>query len=98
MFGLRSYFRFVNGGEIGTHKWQQITGLLTKEMVSTSSIMIGDRDGDLIAAHRNGLQAAGVLWGYGSRVELEKERPQFLLAHPTALVSLHGGVARAVTL
>ena len=88
MFGLRSHFRFVNGAEIGTHKWQQIADLLAKGLVSTSSIMIGDRNVDLIAAHRNGLQAAGVLWGYGSRAELENEHPRFLLRHPAELVSL----------
>lgn len=97
VFGLRSHFRFVNGGEIGTYKWQQITGLLAKRLVSTSSIMIGDRGVDLIAAHCNGLRAAGVLWGYGSRAELENEQPRFLLAHPTEVVSLGGGVICAGT-
>ncbi len=90
MFGLRSHFRLVNGGEVGTHKWQQIEGLLAKGLVSTSSIMIGDRDVDLIAAHRNGLQSAGVLWGYGSRAELANEQPRHLLAHPSELVMLGG--------
>jgi len=97
MFGLRSHFRFVNGGEIGTHKWQQIEGLVARGMISTSSIMIGDRDVDLIAAHRNGLQAAGVLWGYGSREELEKEQPRDLLTHTSELVSLGGNTLHAVT-
>ena len=34
MFGLRSHFRFVSGGEIGVHKWQQIESLLTQGLVS----------------------------------------------------------------
>ena len=52
--------------------------------------MVGDRAVDLIAAHRNGLQAAGVLWGHGSRAELENERPSYLLDSTADLVSLAG--------
>ncbi len=89
-FGLRAHFGFVNGGEIGTHKWQQIEGLIAQGLVSTSSIMVGDRDVDMVAAHRNGLQSAGVLWGSGSRTELEREQPRYLLTCASELVSLGG--------
>ncbi len=88
MFDLRSNFRFVSGGEIGVHKWQQIQSLLKASQISASSMMIGDRAVDLIAAHRNGLQAAGVLWGHGSRTELENENPRYLLASIPELLSL----------
>src|SRR5690606_2292397 len=37
---------------------------------------------DLVAAHDNGLQAGGVLWGYGSHAELDAERPRYLFASP----------------
>jgi len=50
MFGLRSHFRFVNGGEIGVHKWQQIESLLTQGQVSRSSVMVGDRGASQWAA------------------------------------------------
>jgi phosphoglycolate phosphatase len=43
--------------------------------VSKDTLMVGDRAVDLIAAHKNGLKAAGVLWGYGSLTELEEELP-----------------------
>lgn len=88
MFGLRSYFRFVSGGEIGVHKWQQIEGLLRQGLVSSSTVMVGDRAVDVVAAHRNGLCAAGVLWGYGSRAELENERPRYLFSSPVELKGL----------
>lgn len=90
MFGLRSYFRFVSGGEIGVHKWQQVEGLLMQGLITRSTVMVGDRAVDLVAAHRNGLHAAGVLWGHGSRAELEKERPRYLFASPAELQSLIG--------
>jgi phosphoglycolate phosphatase len=85
MFGLRAHFRFVSGGEIGTQKWQQIEALAAAGAVTASSIMVGDRSVDVIAAHRNGLQAAGVLWGHGSRDELESERPRHLFEFPAQL-------------
>ena len=37
---------------------------------STDAVMVGDRSYDIIGAHKNGLPAVGVLYGYGSREEL----------------------------
>lgn len=88
MFGLRAHFRFVNGGEIGIQKWQQMQVLLADGQVSNASVMVGDRAVDMVAAHRNGLQAAGVLWGHGSREELECEHPHYLLATVAELTTL----------
>lgn len=88
MFELRSHFRFVSGGDTGVHKWQQLESLLARCQVSRSSIMVGDRAVDLLAAHRNGLRSAGVLWAHGSRAELENERPSCLVASPAELVRL----------
>jgi len=88
LFGLRSYFSFVCGGEIGIQKWQQIQDLLAKGTVSQSTVMVGDRAVDIGAAHRNGLPAAGVLWGYGSREELAAEQPRYLFSTPQELLGL----------
>jgi phosphoglycolate phosphatase len=88
LFGLQGYFRFVDGGQVGLHKWQQIEALLAQGAVTTASVMIGDRAVDLVTAHRNGLQAAGVLWGHGSRQELEAERPRYLFHAPPELPTL----------
>lgn len=97
LFDLRAHFRFVSGGEIGIQKSKQIEGLVAKGLVSTSSIMVGDRDVDMIAAHRNGLQAAGVLWGFGSLAELEKEQPHYLLTRTGDLMSLDGDAMTTIT-
>jgi phosphoglycolate phosphatase len=88
MFGLRSCFNFVSGGDIGTHKWQQIQALLESGVISKSTVMVGDRAVDMTAAHRNGMQAAGVLWGHGSRQELEAEKPRYLFTKPEDLLGL----------
>jgi phosphoglycolate phosphatase len=86
MFGLINYFQFINGGEVGIHKYQQIESLLLQGRVSKFTVMIGDRAVDLIAAHKNGLTAGGVLWGYGSHVELLNETPQYLFHAPSELI------------
>jgi len=88
MFGIRSCFQFVNGGDTGVRKWQQIERLLSEGLISESSVMVGDRASDMVAAHRNGLCAAGVLWGYGSRGELEREQPRRLLDSPSEILTL----------
>src|SRR6266496_837004 len=82
LFNLRQYFRFVDGGEIGVHKWQQIEALRSDGKVTGTSVMIGDRAVDLVAAHSNSLKSGGVLWGYGSYTELSGERPQYLFKSP----------------
>ena len=82
LFDLRQYFRFVDGGEIGVHKRQQIEALRSGGKVSSASLMIGDRAVDLVAAHRNSLHSGGVLWGYGSYAELSNERPRYFFRSP----------------
>jgi phosphoglycolate phosphatase len=88
LFELQDYFLFVSGGDIGIHKWQQMELLLAEDKITESSLMIGDRSVDLIAAHKNGLAGAGVLWGYGSEAELVAERPEHLFKNPSDWLSL----------
>jgi len=88
LFGLRAHFEFVSGGDVGIAKWQQLEGLLAAGTISKHTLMIGDRHFDLTAAHKNGLAAAGVLWGYGSHQELSEHSPRHLFSKPTELLSL----------
>jgi phosphoglycolate phosphatase len=37
----------------------------------TAVVMVGDREHDIIGANKNGIDSIGVLFGYGSREELE---------------------------
>lgn len=88
LFGIRHHFRFVSGGDIGIQKWQQIESLIESGAMDLHSIMIGDRSVDLSAAHKNGIKSAGVLWGYGSRAELESQSPVCILSQPADLLKL----------
>ncbi len=82
MFELDGLFRFVDGGDVGIGKEQQIARMLAVGEITGNAIMIGDRSVDLAAAHASGLASAGVLWGYGSREELERENPSRLFGAP----------------
>jgi phosphoglycolate phosphatase len=52
--------------------------------------MVGDRRHDVEGAHANGLEAVGVLWGYGSRAELEAAGADVLLPSLPALLEWAG--------
>lgn len=93
MFELSDCFEFIDGGDVGISKAQQIESLLKDSKVSHDSLMIGDRAVDLISAHKNGLETAGVLWGYGSREELEKEKPEYLFESPKDLLTIKDQLA-----
>jgi phosphoglycolate phosphatase len=91
MFGLHSHFRFINGGEIGIQKWQQVAELKFRGLVTPKSVMVGDRAVDLIAAHRNSMHSAAVLWGHGSQAELAAEKPNYMFSTPNELATFAGG-------
>jgi phosphoglycolate phosphatase len=73
-FGLRGFFRRVYGPELSgerSDKGELIAYILGVERRRAADTwMIGDRMHDIVGAKKNGLRAAGVLWGYGSREEL----------------------------
>ncbi|WP_299592073.1 HAD hydrolase-like protein [uncultured Microbulbifer sp.] len=87
-FDLHHYFEFVSGGDVGIAKWQQLHGLLESNTISSRALMIGDRHFDLSAAAKNKLPSAGVLWGYGSRAELNEYTPAYLFEKPSEILNI----------
>jgi phosphoglycolate phosphatase len=70
-----TYFDGIDGsvpsGELD-HKPELLAHILSKHGLSPSdSLMVGDRRYDISGAHAVGMRGLGVLWGYGSRDELE---------------------------
>jgi len=60
--------------------------MLTQEALEPAQcIMIGDRQHDVRAARNNGARSIGVLWGYGSRDELESAGAEAIVATPEEL-------------
>ncbi len=88
-FGLADYFSAVYGTSLDGRfddKADLMAHLLAKEgLVAESCLMIGDRMHDIRAARRNGALSIGVLWGYGSRAELEDAGAGALIAVPEDL-------------
>jgi phosphoglycolate phosphatase len=61
----------VPGGE-RDHKPELLAHILSEQDINAShSLMVGDRRHDIIGAHAVNMRGLGVLWGYGSRDELE---------------------------
>jgi phosphoglycolate phosphatase len=90
MFQLYGYFSFVDGGDFGIHKVDQLRGLVANGLNPDSTIMVGDREVDISAAKGNNIASVGVLWGLGSRSELQKAQPDHLLERPKDLLALFG--------
>lgn len=53
-------------------------------------VMVGDRSHDAVGAKMSGVDFIGVLYGYGSREELEAEGAEKLADSPAALGTLLG--------
>lgn len=76
-FGLMKYFSIVCGSELdGTRvsKDEVIAYALEKAGITdlSSAVMAGDREHDVIGARKAGIDCIGVLFGYGSREELQQ--------------------------
>ncbi|CAN7664923.1 HAD hydrolase-like protein [Bradyrhizobium sp. LjRoot220] len=72
---LTPYFDGIHGsvpsGELD-HKPELLAHILAEHGMSPAhSLMVGDRRYDISGAHAVGMRGLGVLWGYGTRDELE---------------------------
>lgn len=75
-FQMASHFQHIYGCELdGTRgeKHELLAYLIDRESIDPSSaVMIGDRLHDVHAARANGVRSIGVLYGFGSKSELER--------------------------
>ena len=91
-FDLAEFFVSVHGaardGSLDD-KALLVARLLGEEGLDPSeSVMVGDREHDVIAARRNGLRCVGVAYGYGSRAELTAAGADFICASPPEVATL----------
>jgi len=93
-FQLRGFFEHVHGSELNgarSQKGELIQHVLTREgLTQAAPWMIVDREHDVRGAKHNGLRSAGVLWGYGSREELERAGADVLFETMPELVDTLG--------
>lgn len=87
--GLTVLFDGVYGSEEGgslDHKPELVAHIVKHHALKQSHcVMVGDRRQDVIGAHANNMRALGVLWGYGSRSELEVAGADGLVSDPAGL-------------
>lgn len=81
--GIAGYFAFVGGASMDESrdtKTDVIRHVLSQPTLQGKRVlMVGDRSDDLQGAANCGLDAVGVLYGYGSREELEPFHPKLLV-------------------
>lgn len=90
-FQLATYFEAVHGSELdGTRadKSELIAHVLREEALEADhTVMIGDREHDMIGGKTNGLRCLGVTYGYGSRAELLASGAERLAEHPSQVAA-----------
>jgi phosphoglycolate phosphatase len=90
---LTTYFDGIYGSVPGgklDHKPELLGHILSERGIGASHVlMVGDRRHDIVGAHAVRMRGLGVLWGYGSRDELEA-------AGADQLVELTADLARVV--
>ena len=83
-FSLERYFDLICGSRpedrTSADKASVVRTALTRAGVTGHAVMVGDRRHDIYGAHANGLEAIGVLYGYGSCEELSAAGADFLAA------------------
>jgi phosphoglycolate phosphatase len=91
-FNIQHYFKTIHGSDLdGTRsdKSDLISYILSREeIISSKTMMVGDRKHDMIGAKANGVCGVGVLWGYGTRDELEYSGANTCIGHPMELTRL----------
>lgn len=83
-FGLEEFFSFVAGSELDgerVKKEEVIQYALSRcKIAPKDAVMVGDREHDILGAKACGLESVGVLYGYGSREELQKAGADHLVS------------------
>ena len=96
-FGLDGYFHFIGGAgqKTRTRKAEVVRYVLDAlaDLDKREIVMIGDREDDITGAKRNQLDTIGVLYGFGSREELQAAGADYLVE---TVEELHGKLIHGV--
>ena len=92
-FDLEKYFTFAAGNSMSEdrHKKSDVIKYLMEncpEVTSKNSIMVGDREFDVQGAYECDMECIGVLYGYGSREELENAGAKYICKNVSELSEL----------
>lgn len=92
-FGLAGYFDCIAGALLDgsrENKSDVIAYALSECGVQekAQAVMVGDREHDIFGAKRNGLDSIGVLFGFGSRRELEEAGADYIAETPDEIIKI----------
>jgi phosphoglycolate phosphatase len=92
-FDVLEYFTTIehyNEEKGVTTKEKMIENIVQQHRIQNKNhvVMIGDREHDLSAARSAGVQAVGVLYGFGNKEELEKCLPKYIVHNVAELHSV----------
>jgi phosphoglycolate phosphatase len=99
-YRLRDFFTIVVGCDMDgsrTEKGEVIAEVLAHAEVKRLScpVMVGDRKYDIIGARQNGIPVIAAGWGYGTREEFIREKPDYIAdTIPDLLALLNGNEQR----
>ena len=90
---LTPFFHFIGGSSLSgerPHKSDVIRYVIEQLGIQdlSKAVMIGDRCYDVVGAKQEGISSIGVLYGYGSRKELEEAGADQIAATPMDIVTL----------
>lgn len=92
-FGIDHYFKFIGGSNLdGT--WVDKSDVLgyvlgqINNLDRAKTVMVGDREHDIIGARKFRLDSIAVTYGYGSIAELTAVEPTFIVNTVSALTNL----------
>lgn len=84
--GLGSCFSAIVGSDPALpHEPKAETVARAMDRVPGAAVLVGDTVFDVEAAHANGLPCVGVLWGIGTRNQLEDARADAIIEFPRDL-------------
>lgn len=92
-FGLDTYFSFVAGSELDGSRSQksEVIQYALEHLAGAAperTVMVGDREYDILGARGAGIDSVGVLYGYGSLCELTAAKATHIAEDVPALFNL----------
>ena len=92
-FGLSKYFELIAGAVMDNHTVETKADIIRKISAEcgadlSRAIMIGDRHHDMEGARECGIDAIGVLWGYGGEKELLDTGATYIAKEPNDIITI----------
>ena len=92
-FGFSIYFSLIAGSELDGSRSKKSEVInyalnIADPQRQKTAIMLGDRKYDIIGAKETGITSVGVLWGYGTRAELEEAGAGYIVKSPGEITKI----------